>query len=259
MHVVPHTARYILCTDSPPPLTDAVLLANHIRDALMARSDGAPVFSGRSRSGERLQGHIHAHILPESWNQDGTITHITVHAAMGFDPAAQAVLQELRLLSVAWGPPLRLACLGIGEPRDFAGFNTLAGHSPLLVASRIWESRTPFVNTRHEKSKRTSDSGRGAPVGSAEHDLRRLLEQQGYPQLVSVEPIAKPGFPCAAPAWERFQVQRPTGRGMRGTGSAGGFRVVFGEVVQGPVAVGYNAHFGLGGFGGSAEGAGGLG
>ena len=48
--------------------------------------------------------------------------------------------------------------------------------------------------------------------------------------------------------WASFRMARTCGDGRR-AGSAGyGFRIEFAESVRGPVALGYGAHFGMGGF-----------
>ncbi len=47
--------------------------------------------------------------------------------------------------------------------------------------------------------------------------------------------------------WSDFLCRRECGRGRR-AGKGCGFRIEFPEVVRGPVAVGYGAHFGMGGF-----------
>ena len=49
-------------------------------------------------------------------------------------------------------------------------------------------------------------------------------------------------------AWESYVTWRSAGRRPVGGGPCG-FRVRFTEAGQGPVAVGYASHFGLGGFG----------
>src|SRR5690606_10090001 len=43
----PMVARFALTSQAPPRLTDAVLVAEKMRAALMSHSDGAQVFSGR--------------------------------------------------------------------------------------------------------------------------------------------------------------------------------------------------------------------
>jgi CRISPR-associated protein Csb2 len=49
--------------------------------------------------------------------------------------------------------------------------------------------------------------------------------------------------------WHAFLRRRERGEGRPAADGAGyGFRIEFPEAVQGPVAMGYAAHFGMGGF-----------
>ena len=89
--------------------------------------------------------------------------------------------------------------------------------------------------------------GRGLQIGGAEHDLLRLLDDAGLLKPVQVEPVAGTILAGEMVAWERFITRRSAGRRASGGGPCG-FRVLFPEAVQGPVAVGYASHFGLGGF-----------
>ncbi|MDQ1312892.1 MAG: CRISPR-associated protein Csb2 [Euryarchaeota archaeon] len=104
--------------------------------------------------------------------------------------------------------------------------------------------------TRHGKRTRAGVAKldwRGLQIGGAEHDLLRLLDDAGLPEPVQVEPVAGTILGGEMVGWERFVTRRSTGRRAAGGGPCG-FRVLFPEVVQGPVAVGYGAHFALGGF-----------
>ncbi|NIU74398.1 MAG: hypothetical protein GWN71_12660, partial [Gammaproteobacteria bacterium] len=48
---LPTVARYVVASQAPPRLTEAVAVAERIRQALQRHSDGAEVFSGKSADG----------------------------------------------------------------------------------------------------------------------------------------------------------------------------------------------------------------
>lgn len=143
------------------------------------------------------------------------------------------------------GHDLRLVLLGLGDPEDFAGVDLKQGHCPLFMSSKVWVSRTPFIPTRHPKDK-TDEHGR--QVGSPEHDLRRLLVENGYPKPESVTAVRETVLGGKPTRWLAFRTERPRGGGRRGGGGGYGFRIVFPQAVRGPIALGYGSHFGLGSF-----------
>lgn len=242
-------ARYAVASNVPPRLTEGLFEAEKIHTSLVCRSDGHPVFTGCDENGRPRSGHRHAFILPESYDGRGRISHVTVYAPMGFDEGARRALESLRSVWGKGGHHLQLVLLGIGDPGDFAGTNVRAGACPLFAESRIWESRTPFVSTRHVRRRKNGQpklDGRGIAIGGAEHDLRRLLAESGWrPALVERIPSADLG---KATRWLAFRTRRQKGNGARGAEHGSGFRLTFDEPVSGPISLGYGAHLGLGQF-----------
>jgi CRISPR-associated protein Csb2 len=145
---------------------------------------------------------------------------------------------------------LTLALLGMGDAAAFAGPDTDSGQSRVLMSSDVWVSRTPFVPTRHPKSWR---DGRpkvdaiGLQIGSPEHDVRRLLRENGYPEPRGVASVPEVWLGGKPTRWAAYRTRRHGGGGRRSEGSHG-FKVTFGERVAGPICVGYGAHLGLGMF-----------
>ncbi len=246
----PTAARYVVASQAPPRLTEAVAVAERMRMALQAHSDGAGVFSGKSADGKPLRGHRHAFILCEAAGHHGRISHVTIHASMGFNEQARATLGRLVKVWGHGGHDLQLVLTGIGRPEDFAGRRVEAGQCPLLDVSRMWISYTPFVPTRHAKATRAGrpklDAG-GLQVGSPEHDLRRLLADR-FAEPVRVESVRETRLGGRPTRWSAFRTARVRGGGRRSMAIGYGFRVEFSEPVRGPIAVGYGAHFGLGAF-----------
>lgn len=126
---------------------------------------------------------------------------------------------------------------------NFVGTGADHAFCPLLSLSRVWVSRTPFIPTRHPKVTRAGalklDATTGLQIGSPEHEVRRLLGLENLPEIASVEPIAGALLGKKQIGWSSFRLSREGCRGY-------GFRIEFSEPVQGPLAVGYGAHFSMG-------------
>lgn len=232
---LPTLARFAIRSRVLPRMQDAIIVAERMRQGLMSQSErisgnARPVFSGHFDDGTVRQ-HDHAFILPSAdFNDEGHIDTITVAARMGFCPEDLRALQQTRRLFGRGGHFLDLVLLGVGDAANFGGAER--PHSRLLHDSRTWESLTPFVPTRHPKKVRGSD------VDDIQSQVCRGCVQLGLPEPVSVEPLTG--------EWHKFRRRRRDGKGRRGPDRAYGVRLVFGEKVRGPIALGYGAHFGLG-------------
>ena len=245
----PTVARYILASEEQQPaLTLALRVAELVHSALVALSDGHPVFTGRQGESMRI-GHQHGFILPEANAESEHLSHITIYSPQGFDgPAVEA----LKRLQRVWGDriqPLHLVRIGIGGRRAFAGDDLEAGQCPLLGSSLIWTSRTPFVATRHPKSFRDGRpklDADGLQIGGPEHDLLRLARETGLPSPVRVEAVGTTDVGGQPVDWSEFIRTRANGVGRRASSQGHGYRLTFSEPVEGPLAFGYGAHFGLG-------------
>lgn len=250
----PTAARFSVASAVPPRLTEALWFGEKLRQALLARSDGAAVFAGRNHGGQPAAGHEHAFILPESHAPGGRISHVSLYAPMGFDDAARRALDGLRQVWGHGGHDVDLVLLGVGNPEDFGGHEVHAGRSPLFAESRVWASRTPFVATRHPRLHRDGSARAvedGLVVGSPEHDLRRLWQLRGLPEIARLEPLESTSLGGRPTRWPAFRTRRRDGEGRRAQTTPVGFRLELAEPTRGPVALGYGCHFGLGLF--SAE------
>lgn len=249
----PRIARFAVTSAVRPRLTEALFVAERqLRPALLKLSDGAQVFLGRDESGEPLEGNGHVHLLCEAAGGSGDagrISHLLLHAPMGFDPAARKALLKLRKVWGFGGHDLQLVLQGIGNAADFDQ-PLRDGGSDLCRESTTWESVTPFVPTRHPKVRggRPALDEEGRWVGSAEHDVRRLLDTAGLPTPSSVTELPQANLGGTQIRWAHFRTLRTAGGGPRSAASPVGFRIVFPVPVRGPLALGYGAHFGLGVF-----------
>ncbi len=247
---LPTAARFALASAVPPRLTEALSVADRIRKALMARSDGAPVFSGKDEHGVPLKmGHQHTHILCESHGRRGTITHVTLYAPRGFDQEALVTISGLEKVWGRGGHDLQLVYLGCASPQDFVDRKTRTGGGcSLFATSQVWVSSTPFVPTRlpkYNRNRKPRLDENGLHQGTPEHDLRRLLRLDGKPEPVEIEPLAFTFLGNHKTRWLEFIRSRKKGQNDERR-LCYGFRIVFPEPVQGPIALGYGSHLGLG-------------
>ncbi len=250
----PTVARFAVASQVPPRLTDAVSVSERVHMSLVKYSDNSPVFTGHDENMEPLRGHKHAHVLCESnlalgSGSRGNITHISIYAPMGFGLNERKALDRLIKIWGHGGHEIQLVLISMGQPKDHGGIDTIAGKAPIFGKSKTWKSRTPYVPTRHPKSTRSGVpkmDGNGLQIGGTEHDLRRLLRENGFPEPVNVKPISSTNLAGHETPWLEFQRERKKGRGNKSTNMGFGFIITFAEAVQGPIALGYGSHFGLG-------------
>lgn len=253
MALKPTVARYALAGPGPQ-LTQTILLADRVHRALVELSDGSAVFTGCDSSKRPLQGHMHAHIFCESNPREGQlaggeITNISIYAPMGFDSGEEEALQKLKEIYDDQGASPGLVLLGLGQPAE------LDRASPLFSRSRSWLSHTPFLPTRHPKATRAGVAkvdSTGFQIGCPEHELLRLLGLAGFPEPDLIERVDHTRLGEREVPWDAFVCRREGDERGLANGKGYGFRIVFPEAVQGPVAVGYGGHFGMGEFEGES-------
>lgn len=238
---LPTLARFAVASAVRPNLKNALSLAERVHKSLVMRSNGEPVFTGCDANEEPLKGHQHARIFCESIDKQldlrKTISHITVYAPMGFNENAELALRRIEKVWGYGGHDVRLMLLGIGGVEAFTDV-------PILKSRRQWKSMTPFVPTTHPKVTRAGklklDAENGLQIGSPKHNLLRLLKLEGrIPVRAECEPISDH-------ALLGFTVERKTGSGRRCDNRGYSCLLEFNEPVEGPIAVGYGSHFGLG-------------
>lgn len=248
---LPTVARFAVTSTVRPRLTEALRWGENIRKRLLSLAgDGAPaVFVGHRADGTPAQGHEHVHVVAESNDRRGLITHVVVYAPMGFDEDARRTLERL---TRAWalGREIDLMLLGMGQPKDFAARHGDRLDCPLFATSATWESRTPFVPTRH--GKRTKDGSPrldadGLQLDGPQADVRRLLQLRGLPPA-TIEPVDHRELGGRPTRWLEFTTFRSKDDRDRPHMGPCGFRLRFDEPVTGPILLGYGSHFGLGVF-----------
>ena len=268
---LPTVARFAVCGSVRPLLTDSIIIGEQVRRVVMgcskkvnADSNAAPVFSGKYEDGSPLAaGHRHAHFLCEAAGGDGRISHVTVFAPMGFDTSDERAFTRLAQSGV-WGRDgyeLQLVLLGVGRAADFGGLNEKAGQSRLLATASVWESRTPFVLTRHltRKGMPSAEAIAAEPkllselIGALRFELAQREQFKTLAHDAVIEPLldrqhAGTNLGGHFTSWLKVRRERLTGGGSQAGSSGFGFRLTFSKEVTGPIALGYGCHFGVGSF-----------
>ena len=254
---LPTVARFLLAGRPRPRAEDAVKIGELMRlaalsqfgwrvdDATGRRIPKAPwQISGRGADGKPLDDPLHPHAfwLSEDADEDGFIDHVSVFIASGIDDSIQVGLDRITRLWLA--PRLRaedaadeqaiarewrLALEGFGRPCDFAG------DARIFATSTHWMSVTPFLATGHLKATRY----RG--------ELLRLLKRRGFEtdgvEVVEEREMTVGGTSRRAIHFHRF---RSRGREARPDARGALLRITFPKPIEGPLAIGYGSHFGLG-------------
>ncbi len=254
---LPTLARFLLAGRPLPRIEDSVRIGELMRRAALAwfgwRQDEATgrwipkapwEISGRGADGKPLRdpSHVHAFWLPEDADGDGWIDHVSVFMASGMNDSVRAALDRITRLWLApkqrpeadesepgavkeW----RLALEGFGRPADFAG------GARIFATARQWRSVTPFLASGHLKA-----SGYAGEV-------RRLLKRRGFDatdvRVAALETIDVGGTPRRAIHFHRF---RSRGREAQPDTAGSLLSIALPEATQGPLAIGYGSHFGLG-------------
>lgn len=269
---MPTVARFLLDGPVLPLVTETVAVAELFRSAALGRfkqvvrrklglsADAtprthpaleSPTLSGK-RGGEMIRAsQAHAYYLPTDEAGAGRLTHVTVFAEAGFTLDEIAALNSLRGVRLG-ETEYRLQLVGLGVPGDF--------RAKLFGPSRVWESATPFVVTRHLK---TRGQRKDPPEcrGSAGRDefVRRVLAEEinrwverqsapvGQPRVEELKMIATgSGREVRTLAFRRARQRRAGDDGYRRP--SGAFLLEFNELVMGPICLGHLGHFGLGMF-----------
>lgn len=231
-----NTIRLALAGKPLPSLLDAIKIGEVTRLAAIKKAEQAngghipPVLSGHDLPADNRHGH--AFYLPEDADGDGHIDHVLIHAPDGLSPEAIRAVDRIRRLWLPdGGGEWQVLLEGYGQPGDLA-------ESLLLGHSRTWISTTPYLHPWFAKKR----------FGVAEQIARECRERG----LAEPESVAGTG-PVMVRGKERrpahFHRFRNTRKRLTQPDTRGQFvRITFPEPVEGPVALGFGCHYGLGVF-----------
>jgi len=224
---------YAMHSDILPSVTSTLEVAERVRRKLMGihrRAAGgssrvSPIFSGKDMSGRPATGHLHAYFLPTDEDRDGRLDHLLVISRTALDSTERLALDRLESIWQPQGrPDIRLVPVRWGDP------------ARLLPPARQWVSATPFVPPRHYRK------GRGEFSEWILQELRREAVHHGLPPPSRATP--RPGLVVRGRSFRWIDFRRNRKGDTPDLGY--GFDLEFQEPIQGPVALGYGAHFGLG-------------
>jgi CRISPR-associated protein Csb2 len=240
------TARFVLYGKPLPRIEDAVRIGEALRAAAMGRA--RQLLGGNAipceLSGHEMNSpnhHAHAFWLSDP-NERGEIGHVLVHAPGGFGSETMRVLTALQQIKRDEGEPLRLMLEGVGTASLFDRV------TPLIGRSAVWRSVTPYLHPWHLKKPemRTPQATAAAILGQ----LRRewCARGSGLPDIVAIgelSSIQHGGRTLRPLHFHRFRRKH----GLVQPDTLGRLiELRFAQPIQGPVALGYACHFGLGQF-----------
>jgi CRISPR-associated protein Csb2 len=198
-----------------------------------------PELTGRDDRGKPLHDyHRHSHILPVDLDDDGRIDHILIYAPMGLGAAAQHAIRTMNRTWTKGGVgDLQVALAGSGELSNFRCLpipfrervTALIGPSD---GARVWTSKTPFVLPRFLKKR-----GRNSLIGQVHAEL----ESRNLPQATKVELLRDESI-----AFRHFVRTRKHGGTAPPVDIGFALRIELEKPIEGPLTLGYGAHFGLG-------------
>lgn len=243
--------RFALYSNVLPRWTDVHYLCDAFHKSLTKRAvamdlgqELLSVLTGCGPDRKPVKGHQHLYMLPQMHeSKPNKIGGIALYLPGGMDDKALEFLTGLTHINPGDESfqEQELVFLDVENSRE----------SPLAEGfgeARVWESYTPFIATRFPKPGKMEF---GQQVGSPEHDLLRLLNLAArdgakVERVERFEPRPKePGRPLR---WSTFRTHKKNREGARGPHLPAGFRITFNEPQQGPICLGFGAHFGLGVF-----------
>ncbi len=226
------TARFILTGKPLPRVEDSLRIGEIARLAVMSQAGRRygeghipAFFSGHGLpAGNR---HRHAFYLPFDSNGDGRLDRLLVHVPDGMDSAAQRVLEALTHVRDRDGGRWTLTLEAIG--------GTPAAPE-LARVSANWHSLTPYLHPWYVKKRFT-----------VEDQIRRECRERGLPEPLELERMDRVDVGAGRMRRAIHFRRSRSRRGMRQADRIGGFwRLRFPEPVEGPLALGFACHFGLG-------------
>lgn len=230
-------ARLVLWGKPQPRIEDAIRIGELCRVAaisragrLLGKDNVPPVLSGHGM--ERNHRHGHAFYLPEDADRDGRIDHILVYAEDGLSGAPLRALGELTRLWAEDGKEWQVTL------EQFGSLGQLSG-SPYLGQAREWCSVTPYLHPWFRKKNLT-----------VADQIRRECRERGLPEPeITILETPYEGMDQRRRRPVHFHRFRSTRKRISQPDTRGQFvRLAFPESVEGPLALGFGCHFGLGGF-----------
>ncbi len=237
-------ARFALSSSVLPLITGTMPFSETVRFEISRNRAGnsfSTAFIGKEwnedlQKWQPLKGHQHAHFLATDEDRDGRLDHLTIYAPCEFNSDDLAALGQIRLVKRLKNlPSTKLVLIGLGNTEDFPAI-------PIFKKSKIWRSAAPFSLPNFP------NRGGGKPPRPKdlpEAQLIKELESRGLPEPTRIDRID--GYETEKRPqmrWLEFHAERLR-KEMHGKGLYG-FEIEFEREVEGPIAIGFGCHFGLG-------------
>ena len=226
------TASFILVGKPLPRVEEALRIGELMRMAVMSQAkrlvgEGRipSIFSGHGMA--ESNRHRHAFYLPWDSNHDGRIDRVLLHVPDGMSAEQQHVVEQVRKLWDRDSGEWRVVLESIGRP-------VIA--RTLTESSRVWKSVTPYLHPWHVKKR-----------FDIEAQIKRECRDRGLPEptvLARFNEVYVTKNRKRRPVhFRRFRSRL----GLSQPDRLGSFwHLTFAEPVQGPLAIGFGCHFGLG-------------
>jgi CRISPR-associated protein Csb2 len=242
-----YRAELIICTKGMPKAESTLVWSDRLHRSLVSKLP-VPNFTGCDAEHNPLKTHDHIFIQPTI--EHGVLNGFTLDSAQGFSDQELQILHGLCKHPLWFGksePQVRVVSLGI----------------ECGPASRVWTSVTPFFLTRYplmRNGKPRLIAGTQYQKDGPEYQALTALcylpqmrlspsecdfqeHQQGLAMLSNGQVIAI----AKTQIWPKsgqWNTDRKHGRKTLAIGFR--VRLVFPDVVNGPIGIGYSAHMGLG-------------
>jgi len=221
-----------------PPITDAVTVAEKMRQAAIKRhsdANGAPAsqrLAGKHDDGSnRREGHDHPFFLPLDLRDRGVVDAIDVWLPNG---CTHDEFRALAGVTAIWDPAVlegRFAVTYLGRVEP--------------VTSAQWTTVTPIVLDRFPKRR---GPGGSVVVDAPEEQVARALERRGLPSAQIEVWDQRRTIPHRLGGQTRLDAFRRARIGERTLHPVVGATITLEQPVAGPIVLGRLAHFGLGRF-----------
>lgn len=248
----PTVVRFALAGKVLPMAFDSLRWGDLARKCALAqfgRQNGgakSPILSGKDPTGKPLKDHLHAFYLPSDEDGDGKLDHLTIWVPGGLDDRSYQAVVSIKTLNPGRGQePVTLVYQAHGDAPDFEDV------SPLFRQSKHWRSLTPYVLTQHIKFRGPrNEQGQKRMVNGPLDQIAREVQWRCPGHRLKQPRLRSPNEAIAL-LGDRHQGFRPVEffryrqRGSNG-GGAFNFCLEFQEPINGPLALGFSCHFGLG-------------
>ncbi len=240
-------ARFALYSKVLPSVTNSLIFSEQARAALSSPANRinnhhSPAFIGKewdeaAQEWKPMKGHQHAHFFVSDEIGDGKIHYLTIHAPCGFVLGDVKAFENIRKIERHYKnlPAVQVILSGLGNKEDFPKV-------PIFKKSKIWRSVTPFSLPYFP------NRGRGKaprPKDLPEAQLRKELRSRNLPDPIRIKQISGYNMEKRPEIrWLEFQSQRLR-KNLQGKGLYG-FEIEFANEIEGPIALGFGCHFGLG-------------